>query len=111
MELAQIVAGNLQRICKEHDLSSNELANRSGMPQKTIYTMIQGTHQCRIDNLDKIAKALLVSPTSLVTPHLPTSVLMSRRLPRLVDKYAKLSMEDRERVEAYIDSLASSDAA
>ena len=81
MELAQIVAGNLQRICKEHDLSSNELANRSGMPQKTIYTMIQGTHQCRIDNLDKIAKALLVSPTSLVTPHLPTSVLMSRKRP------------------------------
>ena len=42
MELSQIVANNLQRICKEHDLSSNELANRSGMPQKTIYSMIQG---------------------------------------------------------------------
>ena len=111
MELAEIVAGNLQRICKEHDLSSNELANRSGMPQKTIYTMIQGTHQCRIDNLEKIAKALLVSPTSLVTPHLPTNVLMSRRLPRLIDRYAKLSMEDRDRAEAYIESLSTSDAA
>jgi DNA-binding Xre family transcriptional regulator len=111
MELAEIVAGNLQRICKEHDLSSNELANRSGMPQKTIYTMIQGTHQCRIDNLEKISKALLVSPTSLVTPHLPTNVLMSRRLPRLIDRYAKLSMEDRERAEAYIDSLAAPEAA
>ena len=106
MELTQIVANNLQRICKEHDLSSNELANRSGMPQKTIYSMIQGSHACRIDNLEKIAKALLVSPTALVTPHLPTAVLMSRRVPRLVDKYAKLSMEDRERLEAFIDSLA-----
>ena len=105
MELTQIVANNLQRICKEHDLSSNELANRSGMPQKTIYSMIQGSHACRIDNLEKIAKALLVSPTALVTPHLPTAVLMSRRVPRLVDKYAKLSMEDRDRLEAYIESL------
>ena len=111
MELAQIVANNLQRICKEHDLSSNELANRSGMPQKTVYTIIQGTHQCRIDNLDKIAKALLVSPTVLVTPHLPTNVLMSRRVPRMIERYAKLSMEDRERAEAYIESLASPDAA
>ena len=106
MELSQIIAHNLQRICKEHDLSSNELANRSGMPQKTIYTMIQGTHQCRIDNLDRIAKALLVSPTVLVTPHLPTNVLMSRRVPRMVERYAKLSMEDRDRAEAYIESLA-----
>ena len=111
MELTQIVANNLQRICKEHDLSSNELANRCGMPQKTIYTMMQGTHACRIDNLERIAKALLVSPTSLVTPHLPTGVLMSRRLPRLIDKYAKLSMEDRERAEAYIESLATPDVA
>ena len=46
-----------------------------------------------------------MSPTALVTPHLPTAVLMSRRVPRLVDKYAKLSMEDRERLEAFIDSL------
>jgi DNA-binding Xre family transcriptional regulator len=105
MELTQIVANNLQRICKEHDLSSNDLSKRADMPQKTVWSMISGSHNCRIDNLEKIAKTLLVSPTALVTPHLPTNILMSRRVPRLIEKYAKLSMEQRDRVEEFIDSI------
>ena len=105
MELTKIVAGNLQRICKEHDLSSRELAARANMPQKTVYTMIHGTASCQLRNLEKLAKALLVSPTTLVTPHLPTNILMSRRVPRLVEKYAKLSMEDRDKLEQIIDGM------
>jgi hypothetical protein len=30
---------------------------------------------------------------------------MSRRVPRIVDKYAKLSMEDRDRLEQIIDEM------
>ena len=105
MELMQTVAKNLQKVCKEHDLSTNELANRSGMPQKTVYSMVNGTHNCRVDNLEAIAKALLISPTVLVTPHLPTSILMSRRVPRLIEKYAKLAMDDRDRLEQLIDGM------
>ena len=105
MELTDIVAGNLQRICREHDLSSRELASRANMPQKTVYTMIHGTASCQLRNLEKLAKALIVSPTALVTPYLPTSILMSRRVPRLVEKYAKLKMEDRDRLEQIIDEM------
>ena len=105
MELTKIVAGHLQRICKEHDLSSRELAARADMPQKTVYTMIHGTASCQLRNLEKLAKALLVSPTALVTPYLPTNILMSRRVPRLVEKYAKLSMEDRDKLEQIIDGM------
>jgi hypothetical protein len=75
------------------------------MPQKTVYSIINGTHNCRIDNLEAIAKALLISPTALVTPHLPTSILMSRRVPRFVEKYAKLAMDDRDRLEQLIDGM------
>ena len=105
MELTKIVSKNLQKVCKEHDLSTNELANRSGMPQKTVYSIVNGTHNCRIDNLEAIAKALLISPTALVTPHLPTSILMSRRVPRFIEKYAKLSIDDRDRLEQLIDGM------
>lgn len=105
MELTDIVAGNLQRICKEHDLSSRELSIRADMPQKTVWNMLNGEHSCRLTNLEKLAKTLLVSPTALVTPHLPTNILMSRRVPRLVDKYAKLSMEDRDKLETIIDGM------
>ena len=105
MELSQIVANNLQRICKEHDLSSRELSIRADMPQKTVWNMINGEHACRLSNLESLCKTLLVSPTAMVTPHLPTNILMSRRVPRLVEKYAKLSMEDRDKLEQIVDGM------
>ena len=105
MNLAEIISGNVQRICKEHDLSSNDLATRAGMPQKTVWSIMSGNHSCRIDNLEKLSRTLLVSNTAIVTPHLPTNILMSRRVPRLIEKYAKLSMEDRDRLESFMDTL------
>ena len=105
MDLTQIVANNLQRICKEHDLSSRELSIRADMPQKTVYNMIKGDHACRLSNLEKLCKTLLVSPTAIVTPHLGTGILMSRRVPRVIDKFAKLSMSDREKIEAIMDGM------
>ena len=109
MDLVQIVSKNLDRIMKEHDLSTNELANRSGLPQKTCWSLITGSHAARLDNLEKIAKALLVSPTALVTPHLPTNVVMSRRIPRLVDNYGKLDMQQRDELESFMAKMLSSD--
>lgn len=110
MELVKVVSNNLERILKEHDLSTNELANRSGLPQKTCWSIITGSHAARIDNLEKISKALLVSPTALVTPHLPTNVVMSRRVPRLVANYAKLSMEQRDQLESFMAKMLDPDA-
>jgi len=105
MDLTQIVANNLQRICKEHDLSSRELSIRADMPQKTVYNMVQGDHACRLSNLEKLCKTLLVSPTVMVTPHLGTNMLMSRRVPRVIEKFSKLSMADREKMEAIVDGM------
>jgi DNA-binding Xre family transcriptional regulator len=105
MDLTQIVANNLQRICKEHDLSSRELSIRADMPQKTVYNMVQGDHACRLSNLEKLCRTLLVSPTVMVTPHLGTNMLMSRRVPRVIEKFSKLSMADREKLEAIMDGM------
>lgn len=105
MDITAVVADNLQRICNEHDLSSVDLAARAGMPQKTVYSMIHGNNNCRIDNLEKVAKALLVSPTALVTPNLPTNVLMSRRVPRLMEQYAKMSMDQRDALSEFVLEL------
>ena len=105
MELSAVVANNLQRICKEHDLSSRELSIRANMPQKTVWNMINGEHACRLTNLESLCKTLLVSPTAMVTPHLPTNILMSRRVPRLIEKFAQLSMEQRDELEAFVDKI------
>jgi hypothetical protein len=38
-------------------------------------------------------------------PFLPTSMLMSKRVPKLIERYAKLNPEQRDQVEDYIDNL------
>lgn len=41
----------------------------------------------------------------MVTPNIPPELLMSRRLPRLIEAYAGMSAENRDKLEAYIESL------
>ena len=105
MELSEVFSLNLTRVMREHDLSSLELSKRAGMPQKSVWNAANNEHSCRLSNLEAICKALLVSPAVMLTPQLPTAILMSRRVPRLIDKYAKLSMDDRDKLEAFVDSL------
>ena len=47
----------------------------------------------------------MIHPSVLMMPYLPTAVLMSRRVPRLVENYAKLNTEQRDRVEEFVNSL------
>lgn len=75
------------------------------MPQKTVWNMINGKYSCRLDNLEQIANTFFVSPAAMITPHLPMNVLMSRRLSRFIEAYAKLDMEQREKLELFIDGL------
>jgi DNA-binding Xre family transcriptional regulator len=105
MGLSEIFAKNLTKVMQEHDLSSLELSKRAQLPQKSVWNAANNEHSCRLSNMEAICKALLVSPAVMLTPHLPSSILMSRRVPRLIDKYAKLSMDDRERLEAIIDGM------
>ena len=106
MDLNSTLAHNLQRLVKEYDISARELAQRASVPQKTLHNVITAKHSCKLDTLEKIAKTLFISPAAMITPHLPTNVLMSRRLSRFIDKYAELNAQQREKLEDFIDSLA-----
>lgn len=106
-ELIKVVGANLQKIVKEHDLSSRDIASRADMPQATVYKLLEGKHNPRLDTLEQVCNALMIHPSVLMMPYLPTAVLMSRRVPRLVENYAKLNTEQRDRVEDFINSLIS----
>lgn len=105
MTLTEIVCGNLDKVRREHDLSTNEMAKRSGLPQKTIHNLMNQVHVPRIDTVEAMCKALLVSPHAVVTPYAPMNILLSRRLGRVVEKYAKLTPDDREKVDLMMDEL------
>ena len=105
MTLTEIVCNNLDKVRREHDLSTNEMANRSGLPQKTIHNLMNQVHVPRLDTVESMCKALLVSPHAVVTPYAPMNILLSRRLGRVVEKYEKLTPDDREKVDLMMDEL------
>ena len=104
-ELINVVGANLQKIVKEHDLSSSRHRIRADMPQATVYKLLEGKHNPRLDTLEQVCNALMIHPSVLMMPYLPTAVLMSRRVPRLVENYAKLNTEQRDRVEDFVNEL------
>jgi predicted transcriptional regulator len=104
-ELIKVVGANLQKIVREHDLSSRDIASRADMPQATVYKLLEGKHNPRLDTLEQVCNALMIHPSVLMMPFLPTAVLMSRRVPRLVENYSKLNTEQRDRVEDFVNSL------
>ena len=106
-ELIKVAGENLRRIVKEHDLSSRDIATRADMPQATVYKLLEGKHNPRLDTLEQVCNALMIHPSVLLMPFLPTAVLMSRRVPRLVENYARLNTEQRDRVEDFVETLLS----
>ena len=107
--LTDIICSNLDRVRIEHDLSTRELAARANMPQKTVHSLMNMTHVPRLDTVDGVCKALLVSPQAVVTQSAPLNMLMSRRISRLVDGYSSLSPDQRDQVDALISSLRTPD--
>lgn len=107
MSLTETVSANLRTIMTTHDLSTRGLSARTNptIPQKTIWTVLKGTNSAKLSTIEAICKTLFVSPAAMVTPNLPPELLMSRRLPRLIETYAAMSMDDRDKLEAYISTL------
>lgn len=106
-QTTRALADNLTALMKLHDLSTRGLSSRSNpqIPQKTIWTAKEGHNSAKLSTLDALCRTLFVSPAAMVTPNLPPELLMSRRLPRLIESYARMSTGDRDKLDAYIDSL------
>ena len=103
--LADIVCNNFNKIRLEHDLSTRELAARANMPQKTVYSLCHQTHIPRLDTVEALCKTLFIQPQAVVTESLPLNMLMSRRIGRLINSYKTLTPEQRDQVEALVESF------
>ena len=83
--MSQTVANNLKRVCIEHDISTRDLAQRMGeKSQKSVWNLLNNEHSPRLSTLEPLCRVLMVSHQAVVTPNIDTSLLVSRRLPRLI---------------------------
>lgn len=68
MDMRKLVGRNAARIRKEHGLTQEELAERSGLSQQYLSGLEQGRRNPTIVTLFEIANALGVSHVELVSP-------------------------------------------
>jgi transcriptional regulator with XRE-family HTH domain len=108
MDLSTIVAMNLKRVCVEHDISTRDLAQRMGeKSQKSVWNLLNNEHSPRLSTLEPLCRVLMVSHQAVVTPNIDTSLLVSRRLPRLIEKYNRMTPAQRDNLEDVIDQMLS----
>ena len=105
MELKEIVANNVSMLAEAEGYSTNALARKCGMAQKTVWSIMDGQHAARLDNVEALAKGLGVSPALLMTEGLSLSALKSIKSPRMMAEYLSLPAIQRARVDAMVKSL------
>ena len=112
MTLSQTVSANLKRVCADFDVSTRDLASRleDGVGgQKSIWNLLNAQHSPTLKTLEPVCRALMVSPAALMVPNIPTSLLVSRRLNRLIVNYSKMSAVQRDNLEDVIKGMLEDD--
>ena len=109
--LSETVSANLKRVCADFDISTRDLASRldDGAGQKSIWNLLNAAHSPTLKTLEPICRALMVSPAALMVPGIPTGLLVSRRLNRLIENYSKMSAVQRDNLEDVIKGMLEDD--
>lgn len=65
-QLSRAVAAEIRRLLEERDLSGNQLAKQTGIPQTSIAKKLRGITAFDIDDVDRICRALDVRASDLL---------------------------------------------
>jgi len=70
-----------------------------------VWNILNGEHSPRLDTLEPICKTLMISPAAVVTANIDAGMLVSRRIPRLIESYSRLTYLQREQLEEIIADM------
>lgn len=83
-------------------MSQSALAQKSGVSQRTISNMLNPDYDPRysptLNNIEKVADALGISPWQLLIEAVPTEVIASRDIEKLVHIFSTVSEEGRDAI-------------
>ena len=95
---------------EEHDLNTREVQKRSGVPQRTVHSVINDQSAPTLTTIEKLCNALLISPVALMLEDAPMSVLQSRRTRWMLERYAKMTPAERQKVEDAVLAIESGES-
>ena len=83
----EIFARNVKRYMEEFEISTNSVAMRTGMPQKTLWVTINEKNKPTLDTAHKICKALNIDLSVCISrPLTPHQVAKSKQIARKIDE-------------------------
>ena len=66
MEIREVLARNLRRLCHARGLSQEELAHRAGIDRTYVSSLERSVYAAGVDVVDKLARALGVEAADLL---------------------------------------------
>lgn len=98
---------NLKDELKYQDIKVKELADKTGIPKRTIdHYLTENSYMPSADNAVKIAQALHVSVEYLVTGEdISFQFTMNKKIPAITKKLIHLSDEDLDFFDSILDRL------
>lgn len=97
---------NVRHLMEKRGDTQASLAKRAGVSQSNVYYVISTDRHVRLDTVEAIANAYGLAGWHLINPNLPTDLIDSPTLSKLVDTYINASHEGRK----LIDQVAEREA-
>lgn len=101
---------NLDTYMESEKITTNSLATKSGISQKTIWVVKAGKTKPTVTTAEAVARALGLDARIMMSESLTAEqVSRSARLGRLLDKMLTLSPEQLKSIQTVVESMSTED--
>jgi transcriptional regulator with XRE-family HTH domain len=106
-QVSEIFADNLKQFMEQNDISTNGVAMRSGVSQKTLWVTINKKNIPTLDTAKRICDALNVDMRVMMTrPLLPSELNRTKIIGRAIDSLISLPTERVAAVREVMDAFS-----
>ena len=106
-QVSEIFADNLKRYMKQNDISTNGVAMRSGISQKTLWVTINKKNIPTLDTANKMCDALNVDTRVMMSrPLQPAELNRTKIIGRAIDSLISLPTERAAAVREVMDAFS-----
>lgn len=102
----EVLARNIRGLMDLRHWKERELANKSGVSQKTINNILHCRAATTMKNMDAIAGAFGLQGWQLLLPEIPVDIIANHSLAEIIDFYARSSTEGRKNIHRIAENEA-----
>lgn len=96
----EAVAGNLSRLISHFEMTQDNIAEKTGLGQRTISNVLNpgSVGSITTKTIEALAELFRLEPYHLVIPDLPIEELLNRRIEKVISCYSQTSLEGRQNI-------------